>query len=513
MLQEYFKASFPLIYIQSYEYSRVREVVLKEAEEIGYGAYEWDVAEGLRQLQLSSPLPEKKQAVDPIAMVDQINKLPEGSIVLASNFHLFLNRHNPNPQLIQKIQNLAPIWKATARMLVVSSPVINLPVELEKMFTIVNIPLASPEDFKKIIKRMISDTKGKVKMPTKAEMEKLTEAGRGLTEFEFENAIALSLIKYRKCRAEVVMEMKQQLVKKSEVLSYYIPSELDSFKYIGGMENVKDFCTRIIKSDLYRGILMLGVQGTGKSAFGKALGKEVGLPLVMMDMSKIYGSLLGESEQKMANALQVIQALNKCIVFIDEIEKGLSGVASSHLTDGGTGARVGQQFLVFMNDRPSGNAFVIASCNDISKLPPEYLRAERWDAIFFSDLPSLEERKIIWKIWGDYYKVDYKKIPIVNGEPMDLGWTGAEIKTCCRIAKALSCSIEEAGKYIIPVSRSRASEIERLREWAKDKTIPASIATSEEVVPKLSDYRKIDLMEEVDKKLEEKLLKKGEEGE
>jgi SpoVK/Ycf46/Vps4 family AAA+-type ATPase len=198
------------------------------------------------------------------------------------------------------------------------------------------------------------------------------------------------------------------------------------------------------------------------------LGKSLGVPTAAMDFGRMFGSLVGESEERIRAALDVVDSFSPCVLRIDEIEKGLSGIQSSGQTDGGTGSRVFGTFLNWLNDHKS-RVFVVATCNDISKMPPEFLRAERWDAIFFVDLPTEKEQETIFKLYRDQYKV--------KGTPPDMsGWSGAEIKSLCRIAAMMGTDVTAARKYIMPLSQSMAEKIESLREWAGSRTIPASDA-------------------------------------
>jgi len=487
IIESYILGGFPYVWIETSEPHRAEMIVEKEIKNIStktrpYETYHWDVVNGLKKLGTKTTSERQatgsEDTTDPMAAINKIKDLEGCAVVVAWNYHQFLK----NPEVIQTLQNHLIEFKASGKTLVVLSPTTQIPLELEKMFVIIDVPLPEEDEFQNILTKISEDLN--VKVP-KNKMEIISSA-KGLTEFEFENSLALSLAKHGTYKAEVIQEQKSQLVKKSQILMYMKLLHTDTFAYLGGLEIIKDFCVRMMKSDLYRGVLALGVPGTGKSAFSKALGNETKLPVLAMDFGKSFGSLLGESEQRIRNGLKVVDAVRKSILFIDEIEKGLSGVASSHLTDGGTGARVGSTFLTWLQERPAGQCFVIATCNDISKLPPEYLRAERWDAIFFVDLPTIVEKKIIWKIWSDFFNMKLENLP------EDIGWSGAEIKTCCRLAAALDYSLKEASQYIIPISHSMGEKIDTLRSWAEKRAIPANMKSTEEE-PK---YKKVCLMDD-----------------
>ena len=171
-----------------------------------------------------------------------------------------------------------------------------------------------------------------------------------------------------------------------------------------------------------------------------------------------------------------MDAMGRTVVFLDEIEKGLAGVQSSGQLDSGVKAGVGSAFLKWMSDRKPGVAYVVATCNDISQLPPEYTRSGRFDATFWLDLPTAEERDVIWRI----YERKYIATPTTheNPRPDDRDWTGAEIHSCCRTAVMLGCDLVKAGTYIIPMAKTMAEKIEALRTWAKGRAIPASKAAA-----------------------------------
>ena len=196
-----------------------------------------------------------------------------------------------------------------------------------------------------------------------------------------------------------------------------------------------------------RGVLLLGVSGTGKSAFCKALGNEVGRPTLMLDIGALMGSLVGMTEERTRQALRIADAMAPCIVFIDEIEKGLSGVQASGQTDSGVSARMFGTLLSYLNDHES-DVYFVCSANDVSKLPPEFTRAERFDAIFFLDLPGSREKEQIWRLYLERFGLDP-----AQKRPSDRDFTGAEIRACCRLAALLDVPLVEAAANIVAGGR------------------------------------------------------------
>jgi SpoVK/Ycf46/Vps4 family AAA+-type ATPase len=215
-------------------------------------------------------------------------------------------------------------------------------------------------------------------------------------------------------------------------------------------------------------VLLLGVPGTGKSAFAKALGQETGRPTLVLDVGALMGSLVGQTEQNVRQALKIADAMAPCILFCDEIEKALSGVGSSGQTDSGVSARLFGSLLSWLNDHTS-DVYFIATCNDISKLPPEFSRAERFDAVVFLDLPGREEKDAIWRMYLQAFELNADQ-----RLPDDTNFTGAEIRACCRLAALLDVPIIQAAQNVVPVAVTAAESVERLRGWASGRCLSAN---------------------------------------
>jgi SpoVK/Ycf46/Vps4 family AAA+-type ATPase len=248
----------------------------------------------------------------------------------------------------------------------------------------------------------------------------------------------------------------------------------ERFADLGGLDALKTFCLRAMRHQGHRdprkrprGVLLLGVPGTGKSAYSKALGTETGRPTLIMDVGALLGSLVGSTEANIRQALRIADAMAPCILMIDEVEKALSGVASSGSTDSGVSARLFGTFLTWLNDHQS-DVFTICTCNDISKLPPEFSRAERFDGIFFLDLPSVQQKRAIWKLYLEMFGLDPQQ-----PKPVDASWTGAEVRACSRLATLLDVPLVEAAQNVVPVATTAAESVERLRHWASGRCLNA----------------------------------------
>jgi len=298
------------------------------------------------------------------------------------------------------------------------------------------------------------------------------DAAAGLTRYEAEGAFSLSLVRHNAVRPHAVWELKAGMLKKSGLLSLHRGSE--SFTNLGGLEALKDFCLRAMRRQGHqdalrrpRGVLLLGVPGTGKSAFSKALGAETDRPTLILDVGALLGSLVGQTEQNIRQALRIADAMQPAVLMIDEVEKALSGVASSGSTDSGVSARLFGTVLTWLNDHQS-DVFTICTCNDISKLPPEFSRSERFDGVWFLDLPDVQQKRAIWRIYLDLFNLDP-----TQPKPVDADWTGAEVRSCCRLAALLDVPLVEAAQNVVPVARTAHESVERLRTWASGRCLDA----------------------------------------
>jgi SpoVK/Ycf46/Vps4 family AAA+-type ATPase len=287
---------------------------------------------------------------------------------------------------------------------------------------------------------------------------------------EAEGAFSLALVRHGRVTAGPVWELKTQALKKSGLLTLHRGGE--TFADLGGLDALKAFCSRALRPGRpggvrARGVLLLSPPGCGKSAFCKSLGNETGRPTLVVDMGALMGSLVGQSEANVRQALRLLDAMAPCVAMFDEVEKALAGVASSGQTDSGVSARMFSGLLGWLNDHES-DVFVVCTSYDVSKLPPEFSRSERFDATFFLDLPSPSQRQSIWRLYLDRFGLDPDQ-----PRPRDADWTGAEIKACCRLAALLGVALVEAGTHIVPVSVTAGESVERLRSWASGRCLDA----------------------------------------
>jgi SpoVK/Ycf46/Vps4 family AAA+-type ATPase len=247
----------------------------------------------------------------------------------------------------------------------------------------------------------------------------------------------------------------------------------ETFDSLGGLHSLKAFCRRALlqtsgqaSRPRPRGLLLVSPPGCGKSQFCKCLGRETGRPVLQLDIGTLLGSLVGQSEERMRQALKIADAMAPCVLMIDEVEKALSGVSVS-AGDGGVSSRLFGTMLSWLNDRTS-DVFVVCTANDVSRLPPEFARAERFDGIFMLDLPGQTERDTIWNLYLRQYELDQ-----TQKRPADTDWTGAEIKSCCRLAALLDLPLVQAAQNVVPVAVTAAEAVTKLRTWASGRCLSA----------------------------------------
>lgn len=466
-LSEYIAACFTGIWVQSHEHADALTELAEMCRRENWQLATWDIDSGLN-LRGSSAEDDSTGGNDPLAAIRAVNTLATAdgtAILVLQNFHRFLQSAETVQALIRQIM----AGRRNRTFVVILSPVVQIPTELEKLFVVLEHDLPSREQLAEIARGIATEDE---ELPEGSELETVLDAASGLTRLEAENAFSLSLVRHSRITPPAVWELKSQMLKKSGLLTLHRGSE--SFDQLGGLDSLKAFCLRAMRQQgdrdplkQPRGIMLLSPPGCGKSQFAKALGNETNRPTLTLDVGALMGSLVGQTEERTRQALNIADAMAPCILFCDEIEKALSGVGSSGQTDSGVSARLFGSLLTWLNDHTS-DVFFVATCNDISKLPPEFARAERFDGIFFVDLPPVEQRQAIWDIYLSMFELDRGQV-----RPKDDNWTGAEIKACCRLAALLGVPLTAAANNVVPVAVTAAESVENLRRWASGRCLSA----------------------------------------
>ena len=463
-LQELISACFSGIWIETHEQHEAIAEIQQLCREQEWQLATWDIDRGLNVGSGDNLL----EATDPLAAIKSVNAMatPDGATILVmKNLHKFIS----STEVLQALQHQLLAGKQNRTIVIGMSPTAKIPIELEKLFIVVEHALPTRQQLEEIL-REIATEEGE--LPDDTQLQTILDAAAGLTRLEAENAFSLSLVRSGRIEPGAIWELKAGMLKKSGLMQLYHGD--DDFSSLGGLENLKAFTKRCLLQPNRdnpmrqpRGVLLLGVPGTGKSAFAKCLGRETGRPTLVLDIGALMGSLVGQTEGNIRRALQSADAMAPCILFVDELEKALSGAAGSGQSDSGVSSRLFGTILSWMNDHTS-NVYLIATCNDISKMPPELTRAERFDGIVFLDLPSRKQKDAIWQQYATAFELDGEQ-----DLPNDKNWTGAEIRACCRLSALLDVPLKQAATNVVPVSTTASESVEKLRSWANHRCLDA----------------------------------------
>jgi len=467
MITQYLKGGYPILWVQTHEEDRAISAMGVEAVELGYECLSWDIAMG---------------DGDPMSPLIGIESMEIHSIMFLKDYHKFIG----GTEIFRTIKNLRDTLKTKKKHLIIVSPVVNIPIELEKDITLIDFPLPTQEELVGMAKDIIGKVNKDNNLSIKIDKEAMA-AACGLTAFEAENALARSLVSTKKIDMSILEEEKLQGIKKSglmEIGTAVKESEL------GGLDGLKKYLHNRKKGfwdtnlPTPRGILLVGLPGAGKSLSSKVTASVLGFPLVNLNIASLKGSRVGESEKNMSQALSLIDAISPCVVMCDEIEKNVGGAISSNKTDGGTGSAMFGTLLTWMQESVKPK-YVVATCNDVEDLLAVSQGAllRRFDDIFFLDLPNDKERKQILKIMNKRYGTKHK-LPLTKKM---MNWTGAEIEKF--VVASIYDGEESALENIKPIYIQNKDNIEKTRGWAKNNARYATIQDN----PKKAKERRLSL--------------------
>lgn len=433
MLMRYIDAGFPIIYINTFEEDKVDAIV----SEISFGkeVYEWNETNGYIDFETKTPIQEDcglEQMLNQMKTSDLLDR----KIILLKDIAFYLEE----PKIVSKIKGIARLINqgADAAVIIVSS-VLVIPKDIEKYITILEMDYLNTDEIKQIIRGFIQNNIGQQKVDEKL-IDEFASAFKGLTEFEIKNLLALSYAddgELTRRDLRLIFDQKQQMIKKAGILEM-IPLK-ETIEDIGGLDSLKEWFVRKAKVyknmgkakkygvDMPKGVLIAGVPGCGKSLNAKAAANLFDVPLLRLDMGRLMGKYVGESEGNLRNAIALAEAISPCVLWIDELEKAFAGIGGS-----GGGAEVTTRlfgnFLTWMQEKESPT-FVVATANDIIKLPPELLRKGRFDEIFYVGLPNSAEREKIFTIHINKRRPqDLKYIKVNELVAETEGFSGADIE-------------------------------------------------------------------------------------
>lgn len=494
------EAHYPVLYLTTFEYNRTKQKIhgMLDSLKGDVCKYEWDCVNGLMQMDkqgVVSPITVDGETIVEAEMVMKyaLNKdKSKKDVFILNDF----NEHIEEENIKFYIRTLSEKARYTNTYIIILSAVYKLPIELEKYVTVVNIPLPDRIDLSKTLAHIEKESGLSI---TSSLRNRLIDAALGMTTTEADLAFCLAVVKdnLKESSVGTVSAEKEQIIRKSGVLDYYPKNE--SIKDVGGMDNLKDWLFKRQKAydkkarewglQEPKGLLLLGVPGCGKSLTAKCIASCWEMPLLRLDIGKVFQGIVGSSEDNIRKAIVTAEAVAPCVLWIDEIEKGLSGVQSSGMTDGGVTSRIFSTILTWMQEKTCP-VFVVATANNINLLPPELLRKGRFDEIFFVDLPNQEERKNIFTIHLNKRNQKTDNFAMESIARESEGFNGAEIEECIKEAmfdayvsnpenpQLTTKFIIEAINKTVPLSVTMKEQISSLREWATTRAKNASVDSS-----------------------------------
>ncbi|HOC55153.1 MAG TPA: AAA family ATPase [Verrucomicrobiota bacterium] len=492
------RARYPILYVITSEELRVQKILLNIAAGRQKKVFEWTYSSGVvpAGTSLQSHKSRMTATKEPLAALDLVVDQVEPAIFLFKDFHPFLNRNNF--AVIRRLKDIALHLKNSRKTIVLISPVLEIPAELDKEITVLSFPQPGKDELGELLDKAVEELRESRQVRVELDeqgRERLLQAALGLTLGEAENVFAKIIVKTQRLSSDAVGEViaeKQQIIRKSGLLEYYEAEE--DFNSVGGLGVLKDWVTKravafTAEAQAFglpapKGVLLLGVQGCGKSLCAKAVSRLWQLPLLRFDMGRMFGSLIGSSEENVRRAISVAESIAPAVLWVDEIDKAFSGSQSSGITDGGTTARVFGTFLTWLSEKRAP-VFVVATANDVSQLPPELLRKGRLDEIFYVDLPLDQERADIFRIHlakRNRNPADFDLPALVAASPE---FSGAEVEEAIISAlydafyareELTTAHVLETLGQTVPLAKTMSEKVAAQRAWAEGRARNASVA-------------------------------------
>jgi SpoVK/Ycf46/Vps4 family AAA+-type ATPase len=470
------RARYSLIYIPTIEEERVEKSIEQIAKQLeNRPVYIWDFVDGYQ----GNPNDRgfgKRNPLQALEFIDKLSPNDPGLFILR-DYHRFLE----DVSVARKLRNLGRKFKSEPKNIIILAPQINIPNDLSEAITILEFPLPNAAEIRSEIERLLQATQQKLDTQT---IDDLVRASQGLSLDRVRRVLGRAIASHQSIEpsdVESILEEKRQSIRQTQILDFYPTSA--QMADIGGLDNLKEWLMRrgtafSDKARQYglphpRGLLLVGIQGTGKSLTAKAIAHHWHLPLLRLDVGRLFAGLVGESESRTRQMIQLAEALSPCILWIDEIDKAFGG--SDGKGDSGTTNRVFSTVITWLAEKTSA-VFVVATANNVQSLPPEILRKGRFDEIFFVGLPSQIERRSI-------FAVHLQKVRAQNLRDFDLdrlaaetpSFSGAEIEQILVEAMHIGFSqnrdfttndILEAASQTIPLAVTAQEQINSLQEWA-----------------------------------------------
>jgi SpoVK/Ycf46/Vps4 family AAA+-type ATPase len=487
------QAQYPLIYLVTSEEERAEQTIVTIAQSKPQRrVFLWTVTHGIVEHGQPRNITQHN-TVSPEAAIEWVTRQREPGIFVLKDLHPFVD----SPAVTRWLRDAIASFKGTQKTIILMSPVHQIPIELEKEVAVLDFPMPDMTELNHVLSQQLEQIRTR-RISTEAR-EKLLKAALGLTRDEAEKVYRKAHVKTGHLTEEevdVVLSEKKQLIRRNGILDYI--EEDETLDGVGGLEELKRWLRQ--RSNAFterareyglpqpKGMLILGVPGCGKSLIAKTTSRLWGLPLLRLDMGRVYdGSMVGRSEANLRNALKTAESISPAILFIDELDKAFAGSAGSADSDGGTSSRIFGSFLTWMQEKTSP-VFVMATANRVERLPGEFLRKGRFDEIFFVDLPTTDERKEIFRIHLSKRRREIARFDLDQLAAVCDGFSGAEIEQALIAAmyeafaqerEFTQLDIIAAIKSTLPLSKTMTEQVTALRDWARQRARPAASSVAE----------------------------------
>jgi hypothetical protein len=513
-------SSTPIVVMETVEETCALSLVRNACSDLSLPLFEWTIADGLvrsgvapglrsglggseTRLHTSnadgsaSPKTAVYNTADPVQALANLATMTMEAVFVLKDFH----RHMDNPVVVRRLRDVGQKFSANRRTLILTAPTIEMPPELASLVEYLDLPLPDRDRLREIIRETYTRMAGTHTLKLQLDstgVDAMAGNLRGLTEEAAERAISQTIVGRLALSPDCitdVLDAKKALLKRSEMLEFV--DTTDTMSSVGGLDNLKRWLAQrrgawddgALKFGLDppKGVIILGVQGCGKSLCARAVAGEWKLPLVKFDTAAVYDKFIGETEKRIQKVFRVAEGLAPCVLWIDELEKVFAGSgADSASADAGVSSRLLASFLSWMQERKPA-VFVAATCNNVTVLPPELIRKGRFDELFFVDLPSVDERKQVFSIQLAKRKRNASDFDLDRVAIAANGFSGAEIESAVQTALYAAFTRKQAlnnGDLLtalsstVPLSVTRAEEIAELRAWAKNRAVWASAPES-----------------------------------
>lgn len=487
------QAQYPLIYLVTSEEERAEQAISLLAQaKPPRRLFLWTVTHGIVEYGQPRNVTQHN-TVSPEAAIEWVTRQREPGIYVFKDLHPFID----SPAVTRWLRDAIASFKGTQKAIVLMSPVQNVPIELEKEVVVIDFALPNMTELNQVLSTQLDQVR--TRRITTETREKLLKAALGLTRDEAEKVYRKAYVTSGRLTEEevdIVLSEKKQLIRRNGILEYI--EEDETIDSVGGLEELKRWLKQ--RSNAFterareyglpqpKGMLILGVPGCGKSLIAKTTSRLWGLPLLRLDMGRVYdGSMVGRSEANLRNALKTAESISPAILFIDEMDKAFAGSTGSADSDGGTSSRIFGSFLTWMQEKTSP-VFVMATANRVERLPGEFLRKGRFDEIFFVDLPTAEERKEIFKIHLAKRRREIDRFDLDQLANVCDGFSGAEIEQALVAAmyeafaqdrEFTQLDIIAASRATLPLSKTMTEQVTALRDWARQRARPAAASVAE----------------------------------